>query len=191
MSKNTLLLSVTILKERTAIHTNIDEKLLYPEIKAAEDIYIHPILGTALYNKLISDITNTGTTTGAYKTLLDDYILDALINYVLAELPEAISFQFWNKGVLRKGGDTTETPTMAELVDIANKYRIRAEWYAQRLSKYLLTVASTTVLPEYTQPGSTLDTIVPETNPFTMPIYLGPEKFCIHLDKNNCGCLNK
>jgi hypothetical protein len=187
MSKNTLLLSATILKDRTAIHTNIDEKLLYPEIKAAEDMFIHPILGTALYNKLISDIDSTGTTTGAYKTLLDDYILDTLINYVIAALPDAISFQFWNKGVLRKGGDTTETPTMAELVDIADKYRVRAEWYAQRLIKYLQTVATSVVLPEYIDPGSAIDTIVPEVNSFTMPIYLGG-KDCMHLDKNNCNC---
>jgi len=173
MSKNVLLLSATILKDRTGIHTNIDEKLLYPEIKVAEDMYIHPILGSALYNKLISDITATGTTTGAYKTLLDDYIIDALVNYVLACLPEAISFQFWNKGVLRKGGDTTELPSMSELVQVSNTYRMRAEYYAQRLTKYLQTTATSSVLPEYIQPGSTIDTIVPELSPFTMPIYLG------------------
>jgi hypothetical protein len=59
MSKNVLLISVDTIKERTPIHDNVDEKLIYPEIKLAQDMFIHPILGTALYDKLISDIDTT------------------------------------------------------------------------------------------------------------------------------------
>ena len=64
MSANVLLISEDILKDRTAIHGNIDPKLLFPEIKVAQDMYIHPILGTALYDKIIGDINASGTTTG-------------------------------------------------------------------------------------------------------------------------------
>lgn len=188
MSKNVLLISDEILKDRTAVHGNIDPKLLYPEIKVAQDMYIHPILGTALYNKIITDINASGTTTGAYKTLLDDYIIDPLLYYVLAELPTGISYQFWNKGVIRKQGDSTELPTMSELIDISNKYRQRAEWYAERLTKYLKQTASSSVLPEYLQPGDGIDTIQPEDTAFTMPVYLGPYHKCESLDKNNCNC---
>jgi len=186
MSKNTLLISDAMILERTAIHGNTDPKLLYPEIKVAQDMYILPILGTALYDKLISDITTTGTTTGAYKTLLDDYIIDPLIYYVLAELPIGISYQFWNKGVLRKQGDNTELPTMSELVDLSNRYRNRAEWYGERLMLYLKQNASPSLLPEYVAPGSGLDTIVPDENTFTMPIYLGDGYDDVSMDKNNC-----
>lgn len=188
MSKNTLLLSVTILKDRTAIHTNTDEKLLYPEIKAAEDMFIHPKLGTALYNKLIADITATGTTTGDYLILLNDYIIDALLNYVLSELCITLPYQFWNKGILRKGGDTTEYPSMSELVDISNRYRDRAEWYGERLVRYLMQSINLKTLPEYAQPGQTIDTIVPERSAFTMPVYLGDYYPRQHLDINNCNC---
>jgi len=38
MSQNVLLISDEILKDRTAVHGNIDAKLLYPEIKTAQDI---------------------------------------------------------------------------------------------------------------------------------------------------------
>lgn len=188
MSKNILLMSDTILKERTAVHGNIDPKLLYPEIKAAQDMFIHPILGTALYNKLITDIdTNVSGVTGDYKTLLDDYIIDPLLYYVLSELPEALSYQFWNKGVLRKVGDNTESPSMSELVDLSNKYRQRAEWYGERLTKYLKQNATESFLPEYIQPGDGIDTIQPENSTFTMPIYLGDGYDCQSLDKNNCN----
>lgn len=187
MSKNIHLMSVDVLKARTAIHDNIDEKLIFPEIKMAQDMYIHPILGTALYNKLLNDIDGAGPA-GDYKTLLDDYIIDPLMYYVLASLPEALSFQFWNKGVIRKQGDSTELPSMSELLDLSNRYRNKAEWYGERLALYLKRVASQTVLPEYLQPGNNLDTIQPEQTAFTMPIYLGEYNNCTHPDKNNCNC---
>lgn len=174
MSLNVLILSVDMFKERTSIHSNIDAKLLYPEIKAAEDMYIHPILGSALYDKIISDINVSGTPVGAaYVTLVNNYVLDALQNYVLSSLPMSLPFQFWNKGILRKTGADTEAPTMSELVDISNFYKDRAEFYANRLMKYLQQTATSSVLPEYLQPGSGIDTIVPASETFTMPIFLG------------------
>jgi hypothetical protein len=188
MSLNVLLISDEILKDRTAIHGNIDPKLLYPEIKVAQDMYIHPILGTNLFNKIVNDINVSGTTFGDYKTLLDDYIIDPLLYYVLAGLPETLSFQYWNKGVVRKVGDSTENPSMSDLIDLSNKYRVRAEWYAERLTKYLKQNASNTVLPEYLDYGNEIDTIAPVNSSFTMPIYLGPARECVHPDRNNCNC---
>lgn len=176
MSANVLLISVAIIKERTQIHDNIDEKLLYPEIKVAQDMYIHPILGTALFRKIQNDVA-TGTIAGAYKELLDDYIIDALIFYVLSELPQAISYQFWNKGVVRKQGENTELPSMSELFDISNNYKKKAEFYANRLTLFLKQKASELFL-EYINPGSGLDDIHPAKNAFTMPVYLG----------NDCDC---
>lgn len=189
MSLNILLISEAVLKDRSSIHGNIDTKLLFPVIKVAQDMYIHPILGTALYNKLLSDINVSGLT-GDYKDLLDDYIIDTLIYYVLSELPDAISYQFWNKGVIRKQGDSTETPSMSELVDISQKYRTWAEFYGERLTRYLKQNASSSLFPEYLQPGDGIDTIHPENTSFTMPIYLGDGYGCgcQSLDKNNCNC---
>lgn len=191
MSKNVLLISADILKERTGVHDNIDEKLLFPEIKTCQDMYIHPILGTALYDKIVSDVNASGTTTGEYKILLDDYIIDALCYYTLSELPAGISYQFWNKGVVRKVGDNTELPQMSDLIDISNHYRKKAEFYGERLTLYLRRISSTTILPEYLNPGSNIDTIQPEVSAFTLPVYLGIEEPCYSMDHNNCHCNGK
>lgn len=167
-----------MIKERTAIHGNIDPKLIYPDIKVAQDMYIHPILGTALYDKMQTIISNGTITSDAanvnYKTLIDRFIVDALIYYTLAELPTTISYQFWNKGVVRKQGENTELPSMSDLIDLSNKYKNRAEFYADRLRKYLIEKAASQ-FPEYLNPGNTADTITPEQRAFTMPIYLGDE----------------
>jgi hypothetical protein len=176
MSLNILLISDTMIKERTVIHGNIDPKLIYPDIKVAQDMYIQPILGSALYDKLQADIS-TNALTGNYKILLDKFIVDCLIYYVLADLPTSISFQFWNKGVIRKGGENTELPSMSDLIDISNKYKNRAEFYADRLMKYLKQNAPTMFL-EYLNPGSGIDTMRPEHNAFTMPVFLGDVEPC-------------
>lgn len=171
MSKNILLISDTMIKEKTALHGNVDPKLLYPEIKLAQDMFIHPLLGTALFDK-IQDLIEAGLTTGDYKNLLDNYIADALIYYVLAELPETLSYQFYNKGVLRKTGDNTELPSMSDLASLISKYKYRAEWYATRLTKYLKENASTTLFPEYLNPGNGYDDIHPTKQVYTCPIVL-------------------
>lgn len=89
MSLNILLVSDTMIKERTVIHGNIDPKLIYPDIKVAQDMYIQPLLGSALYNKIQTLINTNTISDGAnvnYKTLLDNYIVDALIYYTRANL---------------------------------------------------------------------------------------------------------
>ncbi len=47
MSLNVLFISVDTIKDRTGLHNNVDEKLILPEIKAAQDIYILPALSVS------------------------------------------------------------------------------------------------------------------------------------------------
>jgi hypothetical protein len=180
MSLNILLVSDQIIKDRTTIHGNIDPKLVYPHIKLAQDKFIEPLLGTALFDKLLNLIelqTISQPVNADYKTLLDRYIIDPLMYYVLAELPVPLSFQFWNKGVIRKQGEDTETPSMSELIDVSKTYLNNAEFYAGRLQKYLRQYAPTKY-PEYLNPGNGVDAVRPTRTPFTMPVFLGDDFCC-------------
>lgn len=177
MSLDILLISDTMIKDRTQIHGNIDPKLIYPDIKVAQDMYIHPVLGTALYNKLqtlINDGTITAGGNASYKTLLDKYIVDTLMWYVLSDLTTTLPYQFWNKGVLRKQGEDTDLPSMDELFTLKSKYKNRAEFYSNRLRLYLKQYAPT-LYPEYLNPGNGIDDIDPVNKSFSMPVYLGDE----------------
>ena len=174
MSLSILFISDTILLERTTIHGNIDPKLLYPEIKAAQDMYILPLVGSALYTKLQNDII-AATVTGYYQTLLNDYIIDTLINYVMMELPTTVSYQTWNKGVLKAGGADVETASMSDLVSLSDRYKRRAEFYAERMKKYLIEESNLGNFPEYINPGNRADTVHPYGGTFSLPIYLGGE----------------
>jgi hypothetical protein len=104
MSKNTLFISVQSIKDRTGLHANVEEKLVLPEIKTAQDMYILPALGSALYNELQTAV-DANTYTQLQTTLLDDYIVDCLIYFVMSELPQGLSYQFYNKGLIRKTGE--------------------------------------------------------------------------------------
>lgn len=178
MSANYLLLSDEIIKERSQVHGNTDPQLLYPAIKIAQDNYILPILGTALYKKL-QDAVNDGSWTGLddYKYLLDTYIIDCLLWYSLSEAVVDASFQFWNKGIVRKIGENTELPSMSELIDISNRHRDRGQQYGTRLREYLIENAAAK-FPEYNNPGNGRDTIHPSNKTFEIPIYLGDDDDC-------------
>jgi len=177
MSRNILFISVDTIKERTGLHFNTDEKLVNPEILTAQDMYILPALGTALYERLQDGIT-ANNLTQVESNLLDTYIAPTLVYYVMSELPMGLSYQFYNKGLIRKSGEGQENPSAAELIDVADRYKVRAEFYKQRLVKYLLDRSGFGTFPEYNNPGTAYDTIIPERQAYTTSIWLGDDDNC-------------
>lgn len=174
MSANVLMISEQSFKDFTVASANIDLKNVTQVIKMTQDRYIHPILGSALYDKILSLIV-AGTIgqggNAVYKTLLDSYITDTLFNYVLGELPMALQYKFVNKGVVKRKSENIEEPTFAELQSISQYYKGYAEWYAERTINYLC--ANSTLYPEYLNPGSDVTTIQPVSNQYKVAINLG------------------
>ncbi len=176
--KNICFINVNTIKERSALHSNVDDKLILPEILTAQDMYILPALGSALYDRLQNGIDNNNLTTDEVD-LLDNFITNALVYYTLSELPVGLSYQFYNKGLIRKTSDNTDTPNMQDLIDVANRYRTRAEFYTQRLIKHLKQVSSTSdKFQEYVNYGSGVDIIKPERDAYQASIWLGDSYDC-------------
>lgn len=175
MSSNILLISVQAIKDRTGLHSNVDEKQVKPDIKYCQDAYILPLLGSALMDKIQTDLEGLGVT-GNYATLLNDYIVDALVYYTLSESPMTLSYQLYNKGLVRKTSENTTNPDVQDIVDMANKYKLRAEWYGQRLADYLL--ENNELFPEYQNPGSGVDDFIPDTNAYKTSFILGDDCDC-------------
>jgi hypothetical protein len=174
MSANILMISEQSFKDFTIASNNIDLKNLTQVIKMTQDRFIHPLCGSALYNKILLLIDNGTITSGGnavYKTLLDSYLTDTLFNYVLGELPMAMQYKFVNKGVMKKTSENSEQPTYAELQSISKYYQGYAEWYAERTINYL--TANSTIYPEYLNPGSDITAIWPTSNQYRTAINLG------------------
>jgi hypothetical protein len=171
MATVTYLVLPSVVKERMSLHDNVDDKLIYPEILAVQDQYIMPLLGSTLFNKILSDI-DAGTLTGNYKDLMDNYIVQCICNYVMSELPEGLNYQYWNKGVSQKTVDNATQPTMSEMYQIVAKYKSRAEFYARKARLYLVQ-NSPAMFPEYRTFVAGVDVVYPDAESYSSPIYLG------------------
>ena len=171
--RDILFISAENIYDRSPVHKNIDSKMIIPEIKAMQEMYLLPVLGTALYERLQDGIDNSNLTAHEV-TLLKDYIRDPLIHYTISELADGLSYQIWNKGLTRKTTENSEAVSSSEIDDYKAKYKNRAEWYLERLIRYLIEEAGTgSKFQEYINPGSRVDTFVPKRTSFEIGIYLG------------------
>ncbi|TWF38857.1 hypothetical protein FHW36_10680 [Chitinophaga polysaccharea] len=171
MSKNILFISEQKLKDTSFLSDNVDPKHLLPTVKAVQDMYILPLLGTGLYNKLQELVSTAPVPVGVYKTLLDDYLTDVLVWYVLANMPMVLQYKLLNKGVMLRNGEYMQTSTFQEVQSMKDDCLVKAKFYAQRAIEYLC--AHNTDYPEYINPGSTSDTVHPDTTQYDCGIYLG------------------
>lgn len=170
--RDILFISPENIYERSQMHKNIDSKMIVPEIKTCQEMYLLPVLGTALYERLQTGIDDDNLTNDE-ETLLKSYIRDVLIHYTIAELSEGLSFQLWNKGVMKKTSENAETVGASDLHDFKQKYMNRAEWYRERLIRFLIEEAGSGKYNEYINPGSRADTFIPKRKSYEIGIYLG------------------
>lgn len=164
-----LFVSENKIKQSTAINGNVDPKFLLPYIRVAQEKYVHERLGSDLYNKISADIV-AGTLTGNYKILVDDYIADSLVHWSFYECIPFLRFKVQNGNIYSKTSETGNAITTEEAQHLREEVRNTAEFYLDRLVKYLC--ENNTLYPEYkTNTGSDID---PDRSPsFYSGIHLG------------------
>jgi hypothetical protein len=104
-----LFISEQKLKDSTAINLNVDTSLLLPYVRQAQKLYVEPKLGTQLFDKLKTLITNStigNVGNEAYKTLLDDYIGDMLPNWAFYHAVPFLRFKIENGNIFSKTSET-------------------------------------------------------------------------------------
>jgi hypothetical protein len=168
--QHTLYISATRLKKDSAIGGSVEDDLIMPYILLAQDMNILPILGTDLDAKLKSDIQG-GSLTGAYKTLVEDYIQPALVQFSFVSLVPYLRLRFVNNAVVVMGAtEQSSSATYEDLEPVMNTATDAAEFYRQRCIDYLRNNQSS--FPEYsTNSGADLD---PTVNNYFAGIQLDP-----------------
>ncbi len=168
--QHTLYISATRLKKDSAIGGSVEDDLIMPYILLAQDMNILPILGTDLDAKLKSDIQG-GSLTGAYKTLVEDYIQPALVQFSFVSLVPYLRLRFVNNAVVVMGAtEQSSSATYEDLEPVMNTATDAAEFYRQRCIDYLRNNESS--FPEYsTNSGADLD---PTVNNYFAGINLEP-----------------
>ena len=145
--QNTLLISEAKLKAFTDINNNLDPSLIKSNIREAQIIHITRLLGQKLYDRIIDDV-NGGTLTGDYKTLVTDYVQDALLYWSYYESLESIYLRPRNNGLLQpQGGDNSLSVDMIVYDKKRQSVKNKAEYFSERLVDYLC--FNDNLFPEY------------------------------------------
>ena len=155
MAGKTFFISDAYLKANTPINLNVEPTLLSMAIQDAQLLHVQTVLGTRLYKKL-ETLISTGAIAAAgneaYKTLLDDYVMQATAQWALAESIPYIRYKIMNKSVGGQSSDNSAPMELEELKYMQAQLRNRAEYYTQRVADHCM--ANMAALPEYGQSGN-------------------------------------
>tara|TARA_R100000995_G_scaffold9204_1_gene3917 strand:+ start:732 stop:1292 length:561 start_codon:yes stop_codon:yes gene_type:complete len=141
-----LFISEQKLKDSTAINLNVSTDLLLPYVRQAQKLYVEPKLGTDLYEALKTKISGS-TLTGAYKTLVDDYIGDMLPNWAFYHAIPFLRFKIENGNIYSKVSETGTGLSTEEAQHLREEVRNTAEYYTERMIEYVTN--NLTDFPEY------------------------------------------
>lgn len=189
MAANILFISEQYIKDTSYIDENVDIKLLRANILETQEIRVRPLVGTALYDELTDQI-NTNTLTPDNTTLLDNYISPALKYWVLHDGAYILQYKIMNKGIVTRSSENAASVQTNELDRLMSFFKDRAEFYSDRVTKYLL--ENETTYPLYNDAGNGIDTVHPKYTNYTQGWYLdGGREFPKNIDidygrLNNC-----
>lgn len=180
----TYMILPSIIKDRTVLHDNVEDKLIEPNIKAVQDFKIRPLLGSNLFKKMLTIIDNGTITSNSanswYLELLTDYLVDAICNYVLAEMPESLNFQMYNKGLSTLKDDKSTQPSVSDIYTMIATFVGRGDGYAKNARLYLIQNQSR--FPEYFTQVDGVAAVYPVRGTETSPLYLGDESELLEYD---------
>lgn len=126
----------TYLKQMTIINDNVDMKIITPTIEDVQRLYIEDVLGTQLFNQILSQI-GSNTVSSANQTLLNDYILPFMKYYVLMEVSPVFKMRYMNKGLMVKSSDNSQPASQEEMLYIMDRWRDNAQKLANKCTAYL------------------------------------------------------
>jgi len=133
----TFLISEAKLRQFTDINNNVDTELIKNAIRESQDIGLQRIIGTALYDKLLSDV-DSSSLSGVYKTLVDDYIQDYLLYAAYYYALDSIYLRSRNNGLIQAGGENADSVDRSLYNMKRQSVENKMEYYAERLTNYII-----------------------------------------------------
>lgn len=155
------IISTDYLKTHTVIDLNVDDNYLKRAILDAQQFHIRRLLGSNLYDTIITKIENSQLT-GHYQTLVDDYVADTLLYYSFHEAITWLLYKVENKSVVKKNSENSSPIELNELSLLREDISNKAEYYAEKTIKYLC--ANSSLFPEYLSGTNSLDDVAPDKN---------------------------
>ncbi len=131
-----LFITLEELKRKSIIDGNVDTDKLIQFVEVAQDTYIQTQLGTALYNKLQSDVI-ASSLSGDYLTLVNTYLKPMLIWFSQSEYMKYAAFQISNGGVFKHRSENSDSASLEEINNLVHQAKTTADFYTQRFIDYM------------------------------------------------------
>lgn len=187
------LISSEYIKSHSTIMSNVDEEIFQPAILAQQDIVIQKIMGSTLYDEMITQFENydsylnSGSTSGGtvsavtdfvearFITLVDKFIQPTLLYYCLFEMGYDLYSKITNKGVT-VNNSVNSTPVDFVIIEKRRAdWKNKGEYYAERMMNYL--IDNQEIYPNFLKNTSGVSNIASRTSSnFFNGIYLGKGK---------------
>ena len=135
------------IKYSTPLGGNVDADLIMNFVDDVQTMVIEPILGTKLFDKILTDF-DAGSLNGLYLQMVDDYLKKIICYSVFADYTKFGSITVSNGGVYRKTSDEAQLASESEIAALAKGYTSKADVYIGRLERFLCDQDQN--IPEYT-----------------------------------------
>lgn len=138
--EQTLLITLDDILTYTNISGSIDVYKMNPHIYNAQVLYTEPILGSSLYEKLLTLINNDliyANSNSNYLTLLQSYITPSLVFHTMELFIPLNAFQQFDGGQYQTLSTNATASILDEVEKISHKYKIIGMKYDDKLHKYL------------------------------------------------------
>jgi len=125
------------LKTFTSIGENIDPDLLFPHLLIAQQLYLEPVMGSTLYDDIISRFDNNQLT-GDTQTLYEEYIIPALAYSAWYSCSPFLNYKTQRVGLNTQATDVLTPLSTEELAIYMNRVDNFKTYYLNRLEQYLI-----------------------------------------------------
>lgn len=177
---NTFLISETKIREFTSLNDNVDTALMKNGIREAQDIEIQRIIGTLLYDSLLTQVDNGSFTNANYETLVNDYIQNALLYWAEYYILESIYTRERNNGMLiPTGGDNSIQVDDKRYNHRRQSSKNKAEFYSEKLTNYIIT--NSNLFPETQQTTELYEQLPDYSIQYRSPIVFANDGYYPHL----------
>lgn len=120
----------------TILGGNVDVTRYIVNVAFVQVGVIEPLLGTILYDKIMTDFKATNLT-GKYLTLFNDYVKPITLHESIGEYIEVGNYLVEGGGTFKHTADNRETTTKDETQFLAGKYHAMAQMYVKRFEKWI------------------------------------------------------
>jgi len=168
----TLLIDMDYIKDNSILDDNVDERLMVDALWTAQREYIKPILGTDLYDDILTKAA-AGSLASNDLILVNTYIAPCLLKYLVFEMTPILAYKYRNKGVVQQTSENSQSTSFEDLNHLLNRWKDKAEMFADDTMRYLK--ANTDLFPLYLS-NNDADDIQPSNSVYTGGLYLGGGK---------------